>query len=114
MSPMARRSCIALAMRPDRYRRRRIRGKGVTVHKGVGLVRIGATVNLKLHPIPIRIPVIDGQRQTVMNLPVRRYAKLLETVISLEQCSEIRVGITDMINTDTARVIILNTIGTKD
>lgn len=48
-----------------------------------------------------------------MNAPVRRNAKLLETVVILEKFSEIREGITDMINAERRRRISTGTVWAK-
>ncbi|MGI9069666.1 MAG: hypothetical protein ACR2HX_25090 [Pyrinomonadaceae bacterium] len=53
-------------MRPVNFHTDRIRTEGIAVHKCVGLFRTGAAVNLKLHPIPVRILVINGKRYAVM------------------------------------------------
>ena len=89
-------------------------GESFAMHKVVGLICIGAAVNLKLHSVPVRVLVIDGQRQTVMYTPVRRNTELLEPVVSLEELPEIRIGVTDMIDACTGRRIDLNRIGSND
>ena len=91
-----------------------IRGKSIAVHEGVSLFCISATINLKLHSIPVRILVIQRQCYSVMYTPVRRKTELFEAGVILEEFSYSQVGVADMINTDTGTVSGFNVIGCDD
>ena len=54
----------------------RIHPERVALHVGVRLFRICIAINLKLHPIAVRVPVINGERYTMVHTPIGRDAEL--------------------------------------
>src|SRR6266404_7076975 len=70
----------------------RIRGKGVSLHVGVGLFNRTA-VYLKLHSIAVRILVVKRKCNAMMNAPIWCDTHLFETLVSSKQVTQVGVGV---------------------